>query len=420
MKPIREYHEVLVLRAIRTEKSISRIELARKLKLSRSTITLITHRMVSAGLLLEVGKGRSTERGGRREVLLALNPKMGVIMAAEIERNYTRLALLDIFANVIASRSIEYSKESKAEHLMSKIVQSFNELLAEQRFTKEQVIGIGLGVPGIIDYATRMVKEGYNTKRWEGYPICEILSHIFQVPVFLENNVKSVTLGEHHFGSGLSFDNLVCFWFGDGIGVGIMNHGQLLRGENNSAGEIGFTELFPGIQSNLSFLADSNNRIWGDLLSLANIQAAVAKGIASGWSTRLEVGCDVAAFLRAAEQSDPLALHLLKILGQLVTHIISQVVYFYNPSVFVLSGPLFFTSHLLYHELLNNIEHNVLIEPIQRTDFRMSSLRENGVLIGAGSLVIDDLFRLPDGENRSLTRDALVPPESPGDRSRGL
>jgi len=393
---------------IRAEKSISRIELSRKLVLSRSTVTLITKRLVRQELLHEVGKGNSTDRGGRRQVLLALNPRMGFVLAGEIELTYSRVALFDINANVIATRTLKYSKTIKAEPLISMLIGTFRELISEQAIRSDQLIGIGLGVPGMIDYTNGTVRDGHNTKRWDGYPLCRILSDEFQVPAFLENNVKSVTLGEYHFGGGRNSESLVCFWFGDGIGIGIMNQGQLIKGSTHSAGEIGFTELLPGIQSNWSLLGDDNNHIWGDVLSWANIQAAVQKGIESGWKTRLDPDCDVTFFLQAAEKMDPLAVHLVKLLGKLIAHIVSQAIYFYNPSVFVLSGPLFGKSHLLYQEISTNIQQNILLEPIRRTDFRISNLNENGVLIGAASLVINDLFRMPDAKNPNLTRSALM------------
>ena len=104
MKSVKEINELRVLSAVRVDGPISRASLARKLRLSRAAITGITQRLVERNLLIEVGKGASTQRGGRREVLLALNPNAGTILSIEIEWDYARYGLLDMNARIIEKR----------------------------------------------------------------------------------------------------------------------------------------------------------------------------------------------------------------------------------------------------------------------------------------------------------------------------
>ena len=239
MHSLREVNELRVLKTVREEGPISRAALARRLKLSKAALSGISQRFLDADLITEVGKGASTERGGRREMLLAINPRAGVILAAEVEREYANWGLLDMNAQILARQKFTHALGVPPLEILTPMVQSFQAMLAAHKIQPEQILGMGVGIPGLIDYDAGVLREAYTLETWRGFPLRRHLQEQLHLPVFLENDIKTLTLGEAQFGSGRNIKNLVCVHVGDGIGAGIIVEGRLLRGASSSAGEIG-------------------------------------------------------------------------------------------------------------------------------------------------------------------------------------
>ncbi len=408
MKRIREYNEILVLRTIQAENPISRVELARRLNLSRAALTGIVQRLVDVGLLMEVGRGSTTGKGGRREVLLSFNPAFGAILAVEIDQDYTQCGLFDLNINLQDQKLVVNTKDLDPSAIIKMIAETCHSLIKKNNIELQSIIGMGVGMPGVIDYQKGQVIEGGIIQRWHHYPLCAELASYFSFPVFIENNVKAVTLGEFFFGSGRHAENLVCFWFGNGIGVGMIRQHSLYRGYTASAGELGFWELIPGIQNGLPLVHDDSNKIWGDLLSLKNFFQSIRKGIDQGWNTMLKHGFNLNDVLNAVEKGDPLILHLFKVYGKLMGQLSSLVLYIVNPSVIVFAGPFFSNSTVLFDEIRKYLQKSYLHSSIEKTELRCTSLKNEAVLVGAASLVLNDFFLLPTDESSSRSRSMFV------------
>ena len=404
MKSVKEINELRVLSAVRVDGPISRASLARKLRLSRAAITGITQRLVERNLLVEVGKGASTQRGGRREVLLALNPNAGTILSIEIEWDYARYGLLDMNARIIEKRQFSFQAGTSPLKILNPIMNGFKELLRLYSIDKSRILGIGIGIPGILNYEVGTISEAFSLDSWRGFTLRSYLEDLWDVPAFLENNVKMLTLGEHQFGSGRNSRNFVSLWVGDGIGAGIIVNGRLMRGVTSSAGEIGYNETFYNQESLLSLLADKKNRDLGDILSHVNLRAAVRRGLDAGWTTNLTSESAISDIIDAAEAGDPLGLHVLKKFAWLLGTICSNLILTLNPSVLSLNGQLFTQTALVANEVRERVAHGILRSPIEGVEIHTGLLGENAVLQGGAALILDDLFQLPEYQVKSRSQ----------------
>jgi glucokinase len=108
---------------------------------------------------------------------------------------------------------------------------------------KEQIAGIGIGLPGLVDYEKGIVRFLPNIRGWRGVHLKSILQKNVKLPVFVDNDVKVITLAESKFGAGRGVQNLVCLTLGTGVGAALILNGQLYRGEDNAAGELGHIPL---------------------------------------------------------------------------------------------------------------------------------------------------------------------------------
>ena len=121
---------------------------------------------------------------------------------------------------------------------IDKVVQS---VLAD---TKDRVAGIGIGSPGNIDPATGTIRYSPNFG-WKDVPLGARLRKSFDLPVFVANDARCATLGEHTYGAGRGTQNFVLLTLGTGIGGGIVSGGELLIGNNAGAGEVGHHQIRP-------------------------------------------------------------------------------------------------------------------------------------------------------------------------------
>jgi glucokinase len=108
---------------------------------------------------------------------------------------------------------------------------------------KKQIFGVGIGLPGLVDYEKGIVRFLPNIPGWRGVHLKSILQKKVHLPVFVDNDVKIITLAESKFGAGKGVRNLVCMTLGTGVGAALILNGQLYRGQDNAAGELGHMPL---------------------------------------------------------------------------------------------------------------------------------------------------------------------------------
>jgi glucokinase len=119
------------------------------------------------------------------------------------------------------------------------LTELIRELLDVPRPENQQIRGICIGVPSITLSSQGIVKWA-PTFGWRDFPLRDELAKRFDLPIFVENDVNLATLGEWGFGAGQGMQNIVCMFIGTGIGGGVIINGQLYRGNNQAAGEIGW------------------------------------------------------------------------------------------------------------------------------------------------------------------------------------
>jgi len=131
------------------------------------------------------------------------------------------------------------------EQMIEIMVQKINELLQMLNITETDIKGIGIGAPGPLDNNVGIIKNPPNLRNWIDVPIKQLFKQAFQLPVFVDNDANAATLAELKFGAGRDSDHFVFMTVSTGVGSGIVADGNLLRGKNGSAGEIGHIVVDP-------------------------------------------------------------------------------------------------------------------------------------------------------------------------------
>jgi len=334
---LRQVNEAAVLELIREQGPISRSEIARRLRLSPATITRIVNDLLENHLVLEGSSVHSQH--GRRPVLLEFNPRASLIIGVYVHKNMVG-ALSDLNGEILERRVVpSIPGEAGVECLITLI----EDLHRVSRDFGPPVRGVGIGAPSIVIFEKGAVVWAPSLG-WRNLPLKTRLEGALRLPVFVENEVNLIALGESWRGAGQGIRNLVCISLGAGIGAGIILNGQLYRGSHDAAGEVGY--IIPN-ESCLGRVYDEFGCLEGLAGStgiVARASARLAGGEPSVLADSVEQGnpssLTVEMVLSAARDGDHLARSVLDETLDYLSIAVANLACILDPDCIVISGDL--------------------------------------------------------------------------------
>ncbi|MCX7669371.1 MAG: ROK family protein, partial [Anaerolineae bacterium] len=153
-------------------------------------------------------------------------------------------AVFDAHHRVLVREKKSTKPELGADAVLLRVAECVNEALALSALAHASVIGVGVGVPGMVDSRTGVVRVAPNLG-WHEFPFGKRLSALLRIPVVVVNDVEAGTLAVQHFGAGRKLRDFVCMFIGTGIGGGIVLGGQPYRGSAGMGGEVGHMAVAP-------------------------------------------------------------------------------------------------------------------------------------------------------------------------------
>lgn len=236
---MRAINRFAILHAIRDAGTISRVDLARRTGLSQATVTGITALLLGEGMLVEQQSGRSD--GGRRPVPLALNPQGAYTVGVHLSVDNISVVLMDLQAGILKTHTRQLdSGNCAAEEVVELLIESVQTCLWQADFSKNQISGIGVAIPGLIDSRTGFVHFVPNY-HWSNIGLADRLRERMGVAVYVENSANTLAIFEQWFGIGRGTDNFLLITTEHGIGAGLVLDGKIYRGHRGIAGEFGHT-----------------------------------------------------------------------------------------------------------------------------------------------------------------------------------
>ena len=200
-----QFHvESSVIQKIRYLNRVSRVELSRQLSLAPSTIGIHVDRLMDQGFLRQGHQQESTS--GRPATLVELNPDAGQFVGIDLDSRQVHGVSVDFAQRLLRDRTVSVRSNASAENVMD-LIESVIEDVKDQ---SRELLGIGIGVPGTVDIEQGIGVHYQFIKGWRDLPVSKRLQDRFQVPVHLENNIRSMALAERWFGQGKETDNYIC------------------------------------------------------------------------------------------------------------------------------------------------------------------------------------------------------------------
>lgn len=230
-------HRSNTLELIRTTELISRTDLARVTGLSQASITGITADLIREGLIEEKQSG--AYEGGRRPTLLAIRPDGVYVIGVNMALHEIRVVIVNFQAEVKASHTTKLEGDYYSpEEIVSITAQAIQACMWDANFSKDQISGAGVGVPGPVDSSTGIIRFLPNYG-WEDVPFQKMLQEKINHPVFIDNSSNNLATGEYWYGNGRGIANFLVITLENGVGAGMMLNGQLVRGHFGIASEFG-------------------------------------------------------------------------------------------------------------------------------------------------------------------------------------
>ncbi|MDT4947930.1 MAG: hypothetical protein QOJ37_525 [Pseudonocardiales bacterium] len=383
---------VPVLDLIRAGSVRTRPELIAHTGLGRAVVTQRVAQLISLGLVEEGPLAQST--GGRAPRELRFRAEAGRILVAELGATSVNVAITDLSGALLDRRDEEIDIASGPEACLSRVEALFDELAADG-VGDSHLWGIGLGVPGPVEFATGRPIAPPIMPGWDNYPVRDRFSERFQVPVWVDNEVNVMALGELRAGLAVGERDFVYVKIGTGIGAGVISGGKLHRGAQGCAGDIGHVAVVEddrvicrcGNTGCLEALAGGGAiGRQGDLAAREGRSGYLAGVLERRGAVRAS---DVA---EAARHGDRVSFELLSSAGRLIGEVLAGFVNFFNPSLVLLGGGVTASGDLLLATIRESVYRRSL--PLATRDLRMSRspLDDRAGMMGASFMVTDELF----------------------------
>lgn len=229
--PSRDNNRDLVLEVLRRNQPISRVTIARRSGLQRSTISTIIERLIAEGWIRE-GSIIKTARG-RRPTMLSMNDDL-VILVADVRPTRAILAVVDLNGRFLGRAVIPLISDPGRG--VDAIAEGMLKLRAQ--FPDKTCEGVGISLPGRVDTRTQKLALAPNLP-WVGFDIRGVLQKRLQLQVELENAANACMLSEVWFGRLEGIKNAVLITISEGVGAALMVNGTLMEGASGIAGELG-------------------------------------------------------------------------------------------------------------------------------------------------------------------------------------
>jgi len=378
-----------VLNVIRSERLISRSKLAEMVPVSRATVSGIVSELIQVGILEEIGEGKST--GGRRPIKVRYRPEARIAVGVVLFNNHIQAALTDMEGNPLDYLQIPIGGVTP-EAMLHSMQRAVKQILSG--VSRDQVLGIGVGTPGIVDFETGVIEISVS-RGWVqgGTNVKTYLETELNLPVYVANRSRVAALGEYQVGTGRGVSNLIYLFLGQGIAAGIVIDGQLYFGSGSSSGEIGHVSIYPD-----GPLCVCGNRGCLEVYAteaaiLARARAVARENPLSLLQQHVEINLEqltIEQLIQTARQGDLSALAVLNDVGAKVGIAVSILINLFNPEIVIIGGPVGSSAdELLLDPVIKEAQRRTLPRPFKGTQITTGTLGTKAVAIGAAVLAIN-------------------------------
>jgi N-acetylglucosamine repressor len=397
----RDINRRIALTLVRARQPISRADLARAMGVRRSAVSLIVTELLKKGLIVEGATGETLR--GRKPTFLYIDARRRTVVAVDIRASQTFVMPADLLGQPLGGVT-HFATDRDPQVLVPTLAERIKRLLAEHGGAAA-CEGIGVVVPGMVEHTTMRVLHA-PTLGWRNVDLLEALSSATGLPVQIENSGRACALAQlwaRHAESGIEAGDLVFVSISDGVGVGVIVRGELVRGRHNIAGEFahvplsldgprcscGATGCWEAYVSNRATLARYFTRSGGP-----NPPEGRAADL-SGPVPADQLDFTIEDLIARARAGDAKAGAALQTTGRYLGLGLASVVNALDPGCVYIGGEITAAWDLIGTTVRAALRERALTPGAAAADIRLASAQQYPRLQGAAALVVAPAFAAP-------------------------
>jgi len=394
----KEKRNIEIFDILRKQGPISRSDISQGMGINVVTISNYIDDFIKCNLVYE--KDLDVSEGGRRPVLLDLNPRAGFAVGVGLNLMNMVGLLVDLKGNIITKTQIARPNTSVKE-VSECLLEIVREILRRSKGYAENIKGIGIGVAGLINKKDNSIHwpqkmDHYYTYASVDLPLKGLMEKEFNLPTLIENDATSACFGEHWLDLAEGYKNVLYMF--SGVGCGIMINGELYRGSQGYAGEVSVYNYkeqdslsCPNNEPCLVKRWDMDLGIINDVKIALQNSKEQAEEFSRVTSTRVE-DVDLKSVFIAARSKNQAALAALDKAAKRLGIKIAYLVNLLNPQVVVIGGGFEEAGEAFLNKIRSTVMDWAFRESTNDLKIIYSQLRENAVAMGAASLVLEKVF----------------------------
>ncbi len=402
---VREINLSIILNALRDHSPASRAYLAGVTGLNKTTVSSLVQQLIDAHFVSEMGTGKSEEMG-RPGIPLELNPTAGCIIGAEIGVDFISVVVSDFAARVVW-RHQEPCRQGQAK-IIRRTLDTIHRAIAEKGAEYKSVLGLGLGVPGLVDVTSGTLLFAPNLG-WRNVPLRDILQAEFTFPIYVDNEANMAALGESYFGVARGARTVLYVSSGVGLGGGIVLDGRVMPGAAGFVGEVGHMTLdIDGPQCNCG-----NRGCWETLVSQRALFHRIETAVEAGKRSSLQSGEDgavqsltVPAVVSAAQEGDEVACQALEETAVFLGIGLANLVNALNPEIVVFGGILSLAGDLMMPVITRTMQERALAWSVEGVRLIVAAYGFDACVMGGIATVYHRILSQPFQPAISRTKSA--------------
>lgn len=280
-----------------------------------------------------------------------------------------------------------YNRDALIEQLVIRIIK----LKAESTYKGNRVRGVGIGMPGRVDFNQGVVFDLTNVPGWKNVRLKEALEHKVKIPVLIDNDANLMALAESKFGAAKGYKNCVCVTMGTGIGGGIILGGKIYRGMNFAAGEIGHMTINENGPICVCGGRGCAERYMGNRYILEEIIKKLRRGAKSSITEQIRgkySNLTLEMVTKAARNKDVFSLLIWQEVGKHMGAVLADVVNLLNPEVIVIGGGVANAGTLILEPIRKVVKERAFQVSCRNLKIVPSKFGDKAGIIGAAYLVL--------------------------------
>src|SRR3954470_8102092 len=377
LRSLRDANQRRVVEALGARGVASRADIARATGLSRTTVSSVVGDLKHAGLIAERQTEADDQSVGRPPVLLSFDRSAGAVVGLDFGHSHVGVVVGDLSHTVLEESWQDLDVDSSASEGLDVATRLVEQALEEADVEREQVLGVGMGVPGPITSANGTVGSTSILPGWVGVKAAASMTEQLGIPVRVENDANLGALAELVWGAGRGARNFVFVSVRSGIGGALVLDGRLYRGSGGTAGELGHTSM------------RENGEVCrcGNRGCLETVAGTVA--VAGAFNAVRGGDVTISELIELAHRGDSLAQRVIADAGRSIGVALANLCNVFNPERVIIGGDLSAAGDVLLAPVAESISRYA-IPSAAEVDVVAGQLGRRAEVMGALALILHE------------------------------